>query len=339
MPAPILIVGQGLAGTVLAWTFEQAGIDFEIADAGHAGAASRVGAGIINPITGQRIVKSRGVDALLPRALVVYRTMETQWGMPLVRPMRVRRLFKDERERRVLAEKKASGELAPYAGAADADGFWIESAARIDTAALITEARRRWLAAGRLREERVDPVAALARHDLVILCTGAEDCGGLAWGDAACERAVGEILTLAVDGLAPDVLLNRGHWVLPTEPRRAKAGATYVRGGADSTAARAALRPTGDARRELERSAADLLAGRTFTVAAQEIGVRVASADRFPLAGRNPREPRLGIFNALGSKGALLAPWLAHQWLNHLTEGVPFSAEVDAARFRKPGAV
>lgn len=339
MPAPILIVGQGLAGTVLAWTFEQAGIDFEIADAGHLGAASRVGAGIINPITGQRIVKSRGVDALLPRALAVYRAMEAQWNVSLVRPMRVRRLFKNERERHVFAEKKTSGELAPYAGEADADGFWIESAARIDTATLITEARRRWLQTGRLREERVEPVAALARHDLVILCTGAEDCGGLAWGDVVCERAAGEILTLAVDGLDPGILLNRGHWVLPTEPGHAKVGATYARGGADSPEARAALLPGEAALRELERSAGELLAGRPFAVVAQEIGVRVASADRFPLVGRNPHEPRLGLFNALGSKGALLAPWLAHQWVNHLTEGVPFSAEADAARFKKPGGL
>ena len=327
MPAPILIVGQGLAGTVLGWTLEQAGIAFEIADAGHAGAASRVGAGIINPITGQRIVKSRGVDTLLPRALAVYRAMEAQWGVSLVRSMRVRRFFNDERERRVFAEKNATDELAPYVGEADADGFWIEGAARVDTAALIAAARARWLAVGRLREERVDPPAVLARHDVVILCTGADDCGGMAWGDVRCARASGEILALAVGGLAPDVILNRGHWVLPTGMGLAKVGATYTREGEVLAAAAA--------REELTKSAVRVLGGREFVVSAQESGVRVTSPDRYPLAGRNPREPRLGIFNGLGSKGALLAPWLAHQWVNHLTEGVPFDREVAVARFAR----
>jgi len=328
MPAPLLIVGQGLAGTVLGWTFERAGIAFEIADAGHACAASRVGAGIINPITGQRLVKSRGVDALLPRALDVYRSMEARWGVPLVRAMRVRRFFKDDRERRVFAEKAASGELAPYAGAADAEGFWIEGAARIDTAALIATARARWRSEGRLREERVDPRSALARHDVVILCTGADDCDGRAWGGAGCLRAAGEILTLAVGGLAPDVILNRGHWVLPTAPGVARAGATYAHGDADAAKEEAAL----------TESAAALLAGRPFVVMGRESGVRVTTPDRYPLAGRDRREPRLGIFNGLGSKGVLLAPWLAHQWVNHLTEAVPFDAAVDSGRFtREPG--
>ena len=35
----------------------------------------------------------------------------------------------------------------------------------------------------------------------------------------------------------------------------------------------------------------------------------------------------------LGSKGVSLAPWLARQWWNHLSEGVPFDPEVDVARF------
>ncbi len=327
MPAPILIVGQGLAGTVLGWTFEREGIAFEIVDAGHASAASRVGAGIINPITGQRIVKSRGVDMLLPRALEVYRAMETEWDVSLVRAMRVRRFFNDDRERRVFAEKSATGELAPYAGKADADGFWIEGAARIDTAALIVMARARWLADGRLREERVDLTAALGRYDVVILCTGADDCGGLAWGDVNCARATGEILTLAVGGLAPAVILNSGHWVLPTAEGFAKVGATYTREGE--------MLAREIAREELTKSAIRLLDGRAFTVVMQEAGVRVTSPDRYPLVGRSSREPRLGIFNGLGSKGALLAPWLAHQWVNHLTEGVPFDGEVAVTRFAR----
>jgi len=327
MPAPILIVGQGLAGTVLGWTFDRAGIAFEIIDAGHASAASRVGAGIINPITGQRIVKSRGVDVLLPRALEVYRAMEAQWGVSLVRAMRVRRFFSDDRERRVFAEKSVTGELAPYAGEADADGFWIEGAARVDTAALIATARAQWLADGRLREERVDLPAAFARYDVVILCTGSNDCGGLAWGDVGCARATGEILTLAVGGLAPDAILNRGHWVLPTAEGFAKVGATYTREG-EVLAGEVA-------REELTKSATRLLDGRAFTVVTQEAGVRVTSPDRYPLVGRSSREPRLGIFNGLGSKGALLAPWLAHQWVNHLTEGVPFDGEVAVTRFAR----
>lgn len=323
MRAPLLIVGQGLAGTLLGHACERAGLGFEIADAGHAGASSRVGAGIINPITGQRIVKSRGIDALRGPALETYRELESVLGVPLVREMRVRRFFRDDGERRIFEKKCASGELAPYAGAADAEGFWIEGALRVDTAALIAAARERWLRAGRLREERVRIADALVAHERVIACTGAGDDGGAAWGGVECTRATGDILRVAVDGLEPDVILNRGHWALPTGVGEARVGATYSRDGYDAAAARA----------ELERSAAELLSGRAFAVTAQESGVRVSSPDRYPIAGWTRTEPRLGVFNALGSKGALLAPWVARQWVAQLREGAAFASEVDAGRF------
>jgi glycine/D-amino acid oxidase-like deaminating enzyme len=334
-----LIVGQGLAGTVLGHACERAGIAFDIVDAGHAGAASRVGAGIINPITGQRIVKSWEIDALRPVAAETYRGLEAVLGVSLIREMRVRRLFRDEAERRVFAEKNARGELAPYAGASDDEGFWIEGALRVDTAALIAAARARWLAAGRLREARRGIADALVQYETVIACTGADDDGGRAWAGVSCTRATGEILRVAVGGLAPDVILNGGHWVLPTAPGEARVGATYrrgepVAGAAPGVGGDAGAKANGvEARVELERSAAALLGGREFAVTAQESGVRVTAPDRRPLAGRDPREPRLGFINGLGSKGALLAPWLAGQWARHLTAGVAFEPAVEPGRF------
>src|SRR5882757_9876638 len=138
MRAEILIVGQGLAGTLIAWEFERAGISFAIADAGHTDAASRIAAGIINPITGRRLVKSWRIDELLPLARQSYREIEAALGLSLWREMRVRRLFADDRERRVTAEKQARHELSPYVIAnADDDGCWIEGAARVDLPLLL----------------------------------------------------------------------------------------------------------------------------------------------------------------------------------------------------------
>jgi glycine oxidase len=334
MAAPILILGQGLAGSVLAWEFERAGIDFEIVDRGHVTASSRIGAGIINPITGQRLVKSWQVDAFLPGALEMYRAMERALGVSLVREMRVRRFFRDERERRIFAEKRASGELAPYAGAADADGFWIEGAAQVDSAALIAGMRARLVAAGRLREVVVSVEEARVRRDLVIVCTGAALCGGAesAFGFAGMRAARGEILEVETAvRLEANAVLNDGHWLLPLGGGRARVGATFEPGVTE-------LRMTEAARGELERSAGRLLGEAAFRVTAQVVGLRMTSADKHPVVGRSAGDPGLGIFNGLGSKGALLAPGLARQWVNHLTEAVPFDAAVDVRRFAKRGA-
>ncbi len=338
MPAPILILGQGLAGSVLAWEFERAGIEFEVVDRGHATASSRIGAGIINPITGQRLVKSWRVDELLPGALETYRAMERALGVSLVREMRVRRFFRDERERRIFAEKRSRGELAPYVDAGDgaenalgADGFWIEGAAQVDTAALIAAMRARLVAQGKLREAEVSVAEARERRELVIVCTGAVLCEGAeaAFGFAGMRAARGEILEVETAmRLEVDAILNDGHWLLPVGGGRARVGATFEPEVSE-------LRTTDAARMELEKSAGRLLGGAAFRVTGQQVGLRMTSADKHPVVGRSSGDPGLGIFNGLGSKGALLAPGLARQWVNHLTEAVPFDAAVDVRRFAK----
>lgn len=321
MSSRILIVGQGVAGTLLAWEFERAGIPFQIVDAGHADAASRIAAGLINPITGQRIVKSWRVETMLPTARESYRALEKELGVPLWREMRVRRLYLNEGERRVLAEKQARGELADYAGANDGDGFWIEGAAHVDVGAMITAARARWLAAGVLREERVDFATIRNGHELVIDCTGG---GAGPFSFVPWQYSKGECLTVAIDGLASDVVLNRGHWILPLSKGGAKVGATHCPGRRDLTL-------TPEARVGLEAGLATMTS-QPYVVTDQHVGIRTYLGDKRPIAGRHPMDAGLGILNGLGAKGTLFAPALARQWVHHLREGVPFDPEVDAAR-------
>ncbi|MBS0662338.1 MAG: FAD-dependent oxidoreductase [Verrucomicrobia bacterium] len=322
MAAPILIVGQGLAGTLLAWELEVAGLPFEIADAGHGVAASRVAAGIVNPVTGRRLVESWRVAELRPLARDAYGRIESRLGRKLWHEMRVRRRFADERERRVFHEKRARGELAPWAGLADDDGFWIEGAARVDLPVLLSAAREHWRASGRLCEAACDWTAEISRRELVIDCAGR---GTAAFGFVPWERSRGEVLLVETTGLEPGVILNRRHWVCPLDERTALVGATHEP-GCDSPETSAV------GRARLEESAADLLA-RPFAVREQWAGVRVQLPDRRPAAGRHPAQPALGVLNGLGSKGVLLAPWLARQWVDHLRSGVGFDPTVDCRRF------
>ena len=71
-----LIVGQGIAGTVLAHTLEDENIDFHIIHHQQPGESSSIAAGIINPITGKYFVKSWQVDLLLPFAKKKYEYWE-----------------------------------------------------------------------------------------------------------------------------------------------------------------------------------------------------------------------------------------------------------------------
>lgn len=327
--ADVLVVGQGLAGTLLAWELERAGIDFAIVDQGHAHAATRAAAGIINPVTGRRLVKTWRIETLLPRARTTYQQFGDALALPLWRELRVRRLFADEGERAAFERKRGTGELAPFVTtAADAAGFWIEQAARVDLGALLAAARARWLAQGRLQERRADPAAETLHHAWVIDCTGYQGARSAdAWHVAPWEFSKGEVLQLNVEGLDPEVVLNRRHWVIPSGVGAAWVGATHEPGVTDLT-------PTTAGRTVLERSAAEVL-GRGFQVTGHRAGVRVTVADKLPVSGPIAIAPGLGVINALGGKGALWAPLLAAEWVAFIRSGAVIDPLLNVNRFSR----
>ncbi len=340
MHAPrVLIVGQGLAGTALGLELETAGIAFLVASAGHDDAASRIAAGLINPITGLRAVKSAQVDTLLPEAEAFYRRAEQTLGVRLWQPMGLTRRWRDEAERAALAAKIASGALAPFAGPGSfgPDGVRVQGAARVDLPALLAHAERRWLDAGRLRrvlvrreEIAVDDAGVrwgTESFSHVVLCTGAGELGR-AWFSAEPFAPVqGEILTLADAGVAADEARNGGgHWLLGIGAGLARVGATFVRGeGAGGV--------TSAAREKLTVVARELGAASGARVVEQVAGVRLILPDRLPVAGISAVQSRVGFCGALGSKGALWAPRLARAWVEHLVCNADFPSDFAQGRF------
>ncbi len=327
MRPDILIVGQGLAGTLLGWELERAGISFAIADGGHSTAASSVAAGIINPITGRRLVKSWRYESLFPVARESYQTLELALDVTIWREMRVRRMFADERERTFGADTQRRKDLTEFIESADAGGWWVRGAARVDLANLLRAARARWEADGKLRAERIEIEPEIDGHALVIDCRGREAALTTTHDRVPWEFSKGEILELSVDALEQDVVLNRRMWVMPTGRRTALAGATHEPGVID-------LLPSAAARTKIEAAAREILGeDRPFTINGHRVGVRVNLPDKRPVAGRLPGNSRIGVLNGLGAKGALWAPMLARQWAEHIQSGQRFDAEIDFGRF------
>jgi 2-polyprenyl-6-methoxyphenol hydroxylase-like FAD-dependent oxidoreductase len=68
MQKDFIIVGQGAAGTFLSWYLLKEGFDIIVIDQVDKKAASYTAAGMINPVTGRRIVKSWMIDEIMPFA-------------------------------------------------------------------------------------------------------------------------------------------------------------------------------------------------------------------------------------------------------------------------------
>ena len=313
---PVLIVGQGLAGTLLAWELERRGRDFVIADAGHAESASRVGAGLVNPVTGERWAAAPGWAEKATEARAVFRGIEQSWGLRLLTELRIRREWRSEAEAACVRAKVERGDLAPWIRAAglEAGAAWIEGAWRVDLPALIAAGRERWARAGRLREARVDAAEAAAWPGPCVWCAGAAETRVPELrpvGGETLELEIGPGAVGAGVAWREDVVRHDGVWVLPVGRGRAWAGASFVRNEAEREARREQLRAS------VRRQLVDV-AWRELAVLA---GRRMTSPDRNPRSAWLPgREGREGVFNGLGSKGALLAPGLAFAWAERLNK-------------------
>src|SRR5664279_853832 len=68
----VFIVGQGLAGTWLSWWLYQSNVPFKVIDKPDQDGASMRAAGLINPVTGRRMVTTWMIDELMPFAFGAY---------------------------------------------------------------------------------------------------------------------------------------------------------------------------------------------------------------------------------------------------------------------------
>jgi glycine oxidase len=95
-----IIVGQGIAGSVLAYFLRKNGQKVVVIDRNTEGvlSSSKIAAGVINPITGRRFVKSWRIDELLPFAKQTYQELEKVLKISIWHDRRIIRTLRDIEE-------------------------------------------------------------------------------------------------------------------------------------------------------------------------------------------------------------------------------------------------
>jgi glycine oxidase len=343
-----LIIGQGLAGSLLAWELSQRGKTVCVVDNGHLHSSSRVAAGLINPVTGLRLVKSPHTEAWLQVAGEAYAAMERGFGRILRHQLPMWRLFTDKRQQQAWEERLADPAYADYLGPELAPerarpylashGFGqVSHTGWLDTKALLGEMRA-WLegqgaylqteldySAIRLGEELVSWGDHSARR--LVFCEGWRGVDNPWFGHLPLTPVKGEILTLKHGGKLPEVIANFGKWLLPVAADRFKLGATYDWEHRDQEV-------TEQAREHLLAALTDILEIPLATeLLDHEAGLRPNTRDRLPLIGAHPEHPRLWVFNGFGSKGSLMIPYYAHHLAEHLEAGVPLDPHCHIGRW------
>lgn len=347
-PLDVLIVGQGLAGSLLGWELLHLGAKIQVVDGRLEHAAFPVAAGILNPVTGKRIVKTWEVDRLLPPAKQTYRTLGKAFGEPFFEEKEILRLFKSEAEQQLWEEKRGDPDYAdwlgerfspgqfgdlihdPYGSFVIRGGGWLAVKPLVETLKRYFEKRHCFIRdtfhyADLVLEENSNTVRWKDyQARCIVFCEGfrGEENPWFQWLDYRLSK--GEVLDLETDTGFPDYILNKGKWVLPLGDGKARVGATY---SWDSMKSGPSI--TGMA--ELVKEIREFNQG-TFPVNAHRSGIRPGTNDSKPYLGRHPLDKRLAILNGFGSKGSLYGPVAAQELARSLVRDEEISPDWDIER-------
>lgn len=341
-----LIVGQGLAGTLLSYHLLKRGKKIKVLDAAQQQTASRAAAGIFNPVTGRSMVKTWKADELFPYLLNCYEELEQLTGAHFLHSMNIYRPFSSTREQNEWIPKSDNKEFASYvAYVADQSvfgqytqdrlgGIVLKQSGYVDLPLLIQTYREYLVHLNifeehrfaedllRIYEDHIEYHGYAARK--IIFCDGPEGRKNAYFGWLPFRLVKGEILYIKLREHLP-MIFNRGVFVLPLKNGLYKVGATYEHKDLSYTT-------TLKARNYLCEKLETLLTI-NYEIVRQEAGVRPATKDRRPMVGLHPEYKPLGMFNGFGSKGVSLVPYFAKQFTDYLEEGSALDEAIDINRF------
>ena len=72
-----------------------------------------------------------------------------------------------------------------------------------------------------------------------------------------------------------------------------------------------------------------------FDVIDHQAGIRPTVIDRRPIIGLHPEFQQIGIFNGMGTKAVMIAPYFAREFYNYLEGSCSLHKEVCIERFYK----
>lgn len=344
-----ILVGQGIAGSCLAYELMQRACKVVVFDESHKSAACLVAAGVINPITGKRLVKSWRSELAHPYAMQFYASLEKSLGGKFFHSRKILQICRSTEEDELWQERLKNPDYVGLIGKHNPVGsfpllkdsygsYFIERSAWVECPALIKSFDNFFEKSGVLYKEKFDYSKLEILQDSVkykefeakklVFCEGWRVSENPYFNWLPYRAAKGEILTIRSDAVLPDHILHRGNWIMKINDTF-RIGSTWEREKLDDTL-------NESAKQELLEAAKYMLPfAKNFEVCDHTSGIRPCTATTRPHFGEHPKYKNLLSFNGFGSKGFALSPYFAKEFASYMIEGNPIYSEANLARHIK----
>jgi glycine/D-amino acid oxidase-like deaminating enzyme len=348
MTVDVLIIGQGICGTFLSWYLQKENKSYLVIDNNYSNASSRIAAGIINPVTGRRLVTVWMADEVIPNAWKAYNELGYELDITAIFQRNIIDFFPNPFMREGFLEKIKTGDQ--YVHTYPEQNHFnqlmnyefgcgeIRPVYTVNLEQVLPAWRKHLVEKKLLLEENFELEALQASPDhiqyngitaqKIIFCDGVSSFENPYFKALPFAPNKGEALVAEIPGLPDHNIYKKSMMMVPmAEKDMFWIGASYIW---DFEGAG----PTVEFREKTSLVLKEWLKI-PFTILEHRAGLRPATLERRPFVGFHPSHPSVGILNGMGTKGYSLAPYFANQLVNHLCFGEKITPEADVNRFRK----
>lgn len=345
MSSKILILGQGIAGTTLAFRCLQEGMNPKIIDLGINRSASHVAVGLVNPISLKRVTPVWKVEECLSAFSEFYTYIYSLLGEDYFIRESIYKVLKTQADLNTWMEKLDLPLYSNYMRnpIANIEGTTIEGLALgpvegggwVRTKDFLQSSRQFFISNGHLLEEKFDKTkldlaTALVNYggeqfDYLVDCSGYAFVFGEYFPGVKIVGNKGEVMTILPDKEPLHKIYSSSYFLLKTLGKEYKLGATYSRDITNALPSETGSLELTDGLKKFFKS--------DFQELDIEAGIRPTVADRKPLIGQSPVDSRVFMFNGLGSRGYLTAPYLSELLLRSIASSNQIPMEVSCRRF------
>jgi len=315
------------------------------------GASSKVAAGVVNPVTGKRLVKSWIINELNQSSDAFYTQIELLSKQTFFHKKDILRVFKNYQEQNDFISKSSEAAYENYlkeesdesvlqylendfGSGTIAQSACLDAGLFLDAAKNILQKKASFIDNEFSFDElEINNPIVWKNISAAISCKSIIFCEGYRMKDNPLFNYLplaplkGEFLLIRADGLPRTKMIKKGVIIVPYKENLFWIGSTYDR-------EELSLKNTESGVQGLKTKLASVL-NTPYTVEETGFGIRPTVVDRRPLIGEHPQHKNVFVFNGLGSKGVSLAPFFAQHFVDYLEHNGELMKEVDIKRHEK----
>ena len=320
-----IIIGQGLAGTLLAHDLIELEKSVIIIDTHLKASASRVAAGLINPISMKRCIPAMPTN-YLTTAFNIYSDLEDKLNSRFLFKKPLLRLFdaletKDlwidnyqNKQMNIFIDEFCAENTFPFLKDEFSSAI-VKPAGYLDLKEFLAVSREYFKDNNMLLEEKFNfsefnDKSILYKNfkaDKIIFCDGFRIKENPFFDYLPIAPTKGELMLIKIPSIENfDKIISKGIYIIPNGDYMYTVGATYDR--VDLTE-----NLTVDGQQFL-RDKLDEVLNVEYEIISSFAGVRPTVKDREPLIGMHKEFNNIGIFNGLGARGVLNAPHFSKEF-------------------------